>query len=240
MCPQNSRFEMGTVFILKLHQAQTWVVDYINFSYLGVTCMSTAVDTHTHTPPAPPAHQEFRVKAIYIARVPPASMGDEGYPQDIHIGDLEADPGAVQAQLLFVAQHHTARTREFAAAVCRAVGGLYCECDGEPEPLEPHSNRDKRMAAARDHPGTCGVAMAAVIAAVETEDVEETANRRQQQATLKTFRNQACFDAARALNARGRGFRSVATNVSRRPARRFGLGTRRSTTILRLASRLII
>lgn len=115
MCPQNSRFEMGTLFILKLHQAQTWVVDYINFSYLGVTCMSTAVDTHTHTPPAPPAHQEFRVKAIYIARVPPASMGDEGYPQDIHIGDLEADPGAVQAQLLFVAQHHTARTREFAA-----------------------------------------------------------------------------------------------------------------------------
>ncbi|CAN0416821.1 unnamed protein product, partial [Pylaiella littoralis] len=104
-----------------------------------------------------------------------------------------------------VLEHHTARTREFAPAACRVVGSLYCECVGEPQPMKDFTQREERRVAARQHPGTCGVAMAGLIAAVETEDVRQTASRRQQEATFKSFRNQACYDAARALNVRGAG-----------------------------------
>eukprot|EP00903_Cladosiphon_okamuranus_P011007 g10396.t1 len=65
--------------------------------------------------------------------------------------------------------------------------------------------RHERQEAARAHAGTCGVAKADVIAGVETEAVEQRAANRHEEASHRTFRNQACFEAARALSVRGAG-----------------------------------
>eukprot|EP00752_Nemacystus_decipiens_P016037 g14338.t1 len=130
-------------------------------------------------------------------------MADEAYP--VKIADLDGDSEAVHRQLVSVTRFHQQRTREFAAWACRIVGGWYCRCDGPPPLLADFSSRDERREAARGHPGTCGVAQADVIAGVETETVEQAAAGRHQEATYRTFRNQACYDAARALNVRGAG-----------------------------------
>lgn len=114
-------------------------------------------------------------------------MAEEAYP--VEIADIDVD-GAVHRQLVSVARFHPERTREFAAWVCRYVGGRYCLCDGEPPALADFASRDERREAARAHPGTCGVAQAEIIAAVDTETVEQTAAARQQEATYRTFRNQ--------------------------------------------------
>lgn len=143
----------------------------------------------------------------------PASKANEGHPYDNHIAAKQqrhqrvwrtktthtmftrrsSKPTVAPSMPSFsscVLEHHTARTREFAPAACRVVGSLYCECVGEPQPMKDFTQREERRVAARQHPGTCGVAMAGLIAAVETEDVRQTASRRQQEATFKSFRNQ--------------------------------------------------
>ncbi|CAB1112375.1 unnamed protein product [Ectocarpus sp. CCAP 1310/34] len=55
--------------------------------------------------------------------------------------------------------------------------------------------------AAAEHPGLCGVYHAHLIAAVRTEDVTS----RSGSTSANKFRNQACYDGAMAMNARGKG-----------------------------------
>ncbi|CAN0392711.1 unnamed protein product [Pylaiella littoralis] len=144
-------------------------------------------------------------------------MADQDYPHHVHTAELEADGSAVHADSFSscVLEHHTARTREFAPAACRVVSSVYCECVVEPQPMKDFTQREERRVAARQHPGTCGVAMAGLIAAGETEDVRQTASRRQQEATFKSFRNQACYEAARTLNVRGAGIPSPSQQMLR-------------------------
>ncbi|CAM9126949.1 unnamed protein product [Hapterophycus canaliculatus] len=135
-------------------------------------------------------------------------MAAQAYPNAVRIAELEAEGGefAVHEQLAVVARDHPSRTREFCRQVCAQVGALFCD-HGEdpPQPLPRIRDRRERVEAARAHPGTCGVHQAGIIAGVEMEDIEKTASRRGQRPSWKTFRNQACYDAARALNAHGGG-----------------------------------
>ena len=117
-------------------------------------------------------------------------MADDAYPLHVNTEDLDGDDEAVLRQLKDVARANRPRTREFAAWVCRVVGALHCRCDEEPRPLPQLRNRDERMNAARAHPGTCGVWQAEIIARVETQDAEETAAKRGQEPSYRTFRNQ--------------------------------------------------
>ncbi|CAM9899058.1 unnamed protein product, partial [Hapterophycus canaliculatus] len=90
--------------------------------------------------------------------------------------------------------------REFAFEIASKVGAAYCNHESAPEPLG-EMGLEARKKAAGDHPGLCGYFYAGVIAAVKTQDVDEkwgsTAGNK--------FRNQACFDGAVAMNARGQG-----------------------------------
>lgn len=99
-------------------------------------------------------------------------MADQGYPRGIHTAKLEAGGGAEHAQLLVVMRQHTARTREFAAAACRAVGSLYCKCAGVPQFKGDYTHRGPLQGNILHF----GIAMADVIAAVEAEDVQQTAS----------------------------------------------------------------
>lgn len=98
-------------------------------------------------------------------------MADQDeHPLQVDTANLNDDCRAVHRQLTVVAQFRALRTREFAFEACRAVGQLFCRCDAEPQPLEGTGSREQKVAAARAHPGTCGVHTAGVIAGVETED----------------------------------------------------------------------
>ncbi|CAN0398194.1 unnamed protein product [Pylaiella littoralis] len=90
--------------------------------------------------------------------------------------------------------------RAFAFEIASQVGGRYCRHVEEPPALEDMSLAKKKKAAA-NHPGLCGVHHAAVIAGVKTQDVVDKWGT----TTANKYRNQACFDGAVALNARGAG-----------------------------------
>ncbi|CAN0446503.1 unnamed protein product, partial [Pylaiella littoralis] len=99
----------------------------------------------------------------------PERMASGTYPTKVLVESLNLPGGdrVVHEQLKFVAEHHTARTRAFATTASRLVGRLHCSHGvDKPEPLPVIKNGDERCKAARDHPGTCGVHQAELIAAV--------------------------------------------------------------------------
>ncbi|CAN0415481.1 unnamed protein product, partial [Pylaiella littoralis] len=73
----------------------------------------------------------------------------------------------------------------------RLVGRLHCSHGVEkPEPLPVIKTRDERRKTARDHPGTCDVHQAELIAAVSINGVCEGNSREAREGTYKTFCNQ--------------------------------------------------
>lgn len=108
-------------------------------------------------------------------------------------------------QLKLVAQHHPSRTREFAFDAATAVATAHCEHAVHPLPLQAGLSLAQRKVAAKAHAGLCGVSLAAVIVGLQFSDISETATRRSVPVSYAVFRNQACFDASRELNAFGTG-----------------------------------
>ncbi|CAN0439626.1 unnamed protein product [Pylaiella littoralis] len=96
---------------------------------------------------------------------------------------------------------HLLRGATTAAAL--AVARRFCTHETPPPPLPKMTNLGKRRAAAKQHPGLCGVHHAQFIGNISYDAVVERA--RGVLITTKTLRNQACYEAGTGLNATGPG-----------------------------------
>ncbi|CAB1108534.1 unnamed protein product [Ectocarpus sp. CCAP 1310/34] len=115
----------------------------------------------------------------------------------------QGNPLHVWQELLLIAARTPVRFREALQAAAVAVGARYCNHDTPPGPLPDISKLPERQAAVQQHAGLCGKYHAEHIANIDVTMVEERAAGAE--ITTKRMRNQACYDAGTALNARGRG-----------------------------------
>ncbi|CAM9280066.1 unnamed protein product, partial [Sphacelaria rigidula] len=84
----------------------------------------------------------------------------------------------------------------------RVVGAAHCPPThtSPPARLPDVINLDAAKENAAGHSGLCGKHQAAIIAAVRTEDIEKNGK----EPTGTAYRNQACYDAAKSINCKGR------------------------------------
>eukprot|EP00904_Undaria_pinnatifida_P007339 jgi/Undpi1/3735/HiC_scaffold_16.g07104.m1 len=108
---------------------------------------------------------------------------------------------AISERILAMASTNPALVRAVAEQGASRVARHYCTHETPPGALPPFDTLAEAREAAAAHPGLCGVDLAWIIAAVKVRDVL----KRGQQPTATKLRNQACFDAAKAMNTNGRG-----------------------------------